>query len=131
MHSACESLPADSTLHGYAAVDGSKQVCPGVYVGGSAQLREEVRADRLAPAAVLFARGHAAWVPGQLQREIDKGVWYLAAASADLVLRYAGAPVRADDDPADLWRDVLACLGEDFAEVARAHAGRGDERMLP
>jgi putative transcriptional regulator len=120
-----------STLHGFGEVAGAKKVCPGVFVGGSSQLSREVRGLRLRPAQVLFAKGHAAWVPGQLTREIEKGVWYVAAASADLILRYAGAPVGEDDDPADLWADVMSCMGEKFEHIAVSHSGRGDERLLP
>lgn len=120
-----------STLHGFGEVAGSKKVCPGVYVGGSSQLLREVRRNTLRPEEVLFIKGHAAWVPGQLTREIEKGVWYIAAASADLVLRYAGAPVAEDDNPSDLWADVLNCMGDKFVDIAVSHSGRGDERMLP
>ena len=120
-----------STLHGFGEVMGSKKVCPGVFVGGSSQLIQEVRRNNLRPTEVLFVKGHAAWVPGQLTREIEKGVWYLAAASADLILRYAGAPVLKDDNPSDLWADILSCMGDKFVNIATAHSGRGDERMLP
>lgn len=120
-----------STLHGFGEVAGSKKVCPGVFVGGSSQLMQEVRRNNLHPTEVLFVKGHAAWVPGQLTREIEKGVWYIAAASADLILRYAGAPVSKDDNPSDLWADVLSCMGDKFEDIAVAHSGRGDDRMLP
>jgi putative transcriptional regulator len=120
-----------STLHGYGEVMGSKKVCPGVFVGGSTQLIQEVRRNSISATDVLFVKGHAAWVPGQLTREIDKGVWYVAAASADFILRYAGAPVLKDDNDADLWADILSCMGDEFVTIANAHSGRGDQRMLP
>ncbi|KAL7495278.1 hypothetical protein ACHAWT_003722 [Skeletonema menzelii] len=120
-----------STLHGFGEVNGSKKVCPGVFVGGSSQLMQEVRRNHLHPTEVLFVKGHAAWVPGQLTREIEKGVWYIAAASADLILRYAGAPVSKDDNPSDLWADILSCMGDKYEDIATTHSGRGDERMLP
>jgi len=120
-----------STLHGFGEVMGSKKICPGVFVGGSSQLMNEVRRNNLHPSEVLFVKGHAAWVPGQLTREIEKGVWYIAAASSDLILRYAGAPVKKDDNASDLWADILSCMGDKFSTIATAHSGRGDERMLP
>lgn len=120
-----------STLHGFGEVMGSKKVCPGVFVGGSSQLMQEVRRNNLHSTEVLFVKGHAAWVPGQLTREIEKGVWYIAAASADLILRYAGAPVEKDDNQSDLWADVLSCMGDKFEDIAVSHSGRGDDRMLP
>jgi len=120
-----------SILHGFGHVEGSRKLCPGVYVGGSEELMNEVRINRLDPRHALFVKGHAAWVPGQLSREIQKGVWYTAAVSADFILRYAGALVREDDNPHDLWADILTCMGDDYAKIARQHAGRGDMRMMP
>lgn len=117
-----------STLHGFGLVEGSKRVCRGVYVGGSGSLMLEVRRNVMQPTEVLFVKGHAAWVPGQLSREIEKGVWYVAAVSADFILRYAGAPVTPDDNPADLWADILSCMGDTYEGVAKAHSGSGDTR---
>lgn len=125
-------LPDDwVVLHGYGHVDGSKKVAPGVFVGGSEELMNEVRGDRLDPSKVLFVKGHAAWVPGQLDREIEKGVWYLASTSSDFLLRYAGGKTTPADNTSDLWSDILSCLGGKFAEVARRHGSRGDRRMMP
>jgi len=117
-----------SILHGFGQVEGSTKLCPGVYIGGSEELMSEVRSNRFDPANALFVKGHAAWVPGQLSREITKGVWYTAAVSSDFVLRYAGAPVTEQDNPKDLWSDILMCLGGKYAEIAGAFAGRGDSR---
>jgi putative transcriptional regulator len=118
-----------SIIHGFGEVEGSTKLCPGVFVGGSEELMNEVRINRFAPRNALFVKGHAAWVPGQLSREIAKSVWYTAAVSSDFILRYAGAPITEEDDPKDLWSDIMHCLGGKYAEIAHAHAGRGDRRM--
>lgn len=125
-----------SVLHGYGNVDGSKKVAPGVFVGGSEELMKEVRRRNLHPNDALFVKGHAAWVPNQLAREISKGVWYTASCSSDFLLRYAsGAPpvaVSEDDDnenEVDLWSDILTCMGEEYADIAKKHGGKGDMRM--
>lgn len=118
-------------LHGYAEVEGAKKVAPGVFVGGSDDLVHEVRQNKLSPDKTLFVKGHAAWVAGQLEREISKGVWYTAAASSDLVLRYAGAPVEPGDNTDDLWSDILSAMGGDYATIAAHHGSRGDMRMMP
>lgn len=118
-----------SILHGYGEVEGSTKLCLGVYVGGSEELMNEVRKGIFDPTKALFVKGHAAWTPKQLQREISKGVWYVAAASSDLILRYAGAPVTSDDNPHDLWSDILTCLGGKYATIAKEHQGRGDLRL--
>jgi putative AlgH/UPF0301 family transcriptional regulator len=126
-------LPEEfSILHGFGHVEGSKKLAPGVFIGGSDELMQEVRINRFDPRKALFIKGHAAWVPGQLDREIEKGVWYIASTSADFLLRYAGAPVTKDDEhPNDLWADILTCMGDNFADIAQQHAGRGDQRMMP
>lgn len=118
-----------SILHGYGEVEGSTKLCLGVYVGGSEELMNEVRINRFDPTKALFVKGHAAWTPKQLQREINKGVWHVAAVSSDLILRYAGAPITTDDNPQDLWSDILTCMGGKYATIANAHQGRGDLRV--
>lgn len=120
-----------SVLHGYGNVDGSKKVAPGIFVGGSEELMKEVRKRNLHPHEALFVKGHAAWVPNQLSREISKGVWYTASCSSDFILRYAGAPVSNDDNKVDLWSDILTCMGGEYADIAKKHAGKGDRRMMP
>ena len=125
-------LPEEySILHGFGEVEGSKKVAPGVFVGGSEELMNEVRRRHFHPDQALFVKGHAAWVPGQLSREIGKGVWHPASISADFILRYAGAPVREGDNCQDLWSDILTCMGGKYTDVAKVHAGRGDMRMMP
>jgi len=120
-----------AVLHGFGHVEGSKKLAPGVFIGGSEELMAEVRIARFDPRHALFIKGHAAWVSGQLEREIQKGVWYIASASSDFLLRYAGAPTTEEDNDTDLWADILNCMGDDYAEIARKHSGRGDHRMMP
>ena len=64
-----------SILHSYGEVEGARKLCPGVYIGGSEELMHQVRNSQSGfdPQQALFVKGHAAWVPGQLQREINKG----------------------------------------------------------
>jgi len=118
-----------SILHGYGEVDGAKKVSPGIFIGGSRQLMGEVRNNRLNPSETLFIKGHAAWIPSQLSREVSKGVWYTASVSPDFILRYAGAPVCEEDNTKDLWSDILTCMGGKYADIAEEYAGRGDKRM--
>ena len=120
-----------AVLHSFGHVEGSKKLAPGVFIGGSEELMTEVRINRFDPLNALFIKGHAAWVSGQLEREIQKGVWYIASASSDFILRYAGAPMTEEDDAKDLWADILTCMGDDYEEIAQKHGGRGDHRMMP
>ena len=119
-----------SVIHGYGEVDGSKKVAPGVFVGGSSELAFEIRKNNFDPTNSLFVKGHAAWVPNQLQREINRGVWYVAAASSDLLLRYAGAPTFVNDHPDDLWADILSAMGGHFSHIAAAYTGPGVSNLI-
>jgi len=118
-----------AVLHGFGHVEGSKKLAPGVFIGGSEELMNEVRINRFDPRHALFIKGHAAWIPGQLDREIKKDVWYIASVSSDFLLRYAGAPTTKEDNTKDLWKDILTCMGGKYADIANKHAGMGDLRM--
>jgi len=120
-----------SVLHGYGEVEGAKKVAPGVFVGGSQELMSCVEKNNVNQGDVLFVKGHAAWIPSQIEREVSKGVWHIASVSPDFILRYAGAPICSGDNVYDLWSDILTCMGGKYAEVARRYAGRGDMRMEP
>jgi hypothetical protein len=103
-----------SILHGFGHVEGSQKLCSGVYLGGDEELMNEVRINRLNPRNALFVKGHAAWVSGQLSREISKGVWYTAAVCKDFILRYAGSDslssssVQASGSSSDLTSSSLS-----------------------
>jgi len=120
-----------SVLHGFGEVEGAKKVAPGVFVGGSRELINCVEKKNINQADVLFVKGHAAWIPSQMEREVSKGVWHIASVSPDFILRYAGAPISQGDNVYDLWADILTCMGGKYAQVASRYAGRGDMRMMP
>lgn len=120
-----------SILHGYGEVEGATKIAPGIFVGGSEELMKEVRKNHMNPDQALFVKGHAAWVPGQLTREVSKGVWYPASVSNDFILRYAGAPTDDRDNKGDLWADILTCMGDHYKTIANLHSSKGDKRILP
>ena len=109
-------------LHSYGAVEGSRKVAPGIFVGGAEALMNEVRLGVFKQKEALFVKGHAAWMPGQLAREISKGVWYPASCSNDFILRYAGAPVCDEDNASDLWADILTAMGGQYAKIAKQNS---------
>ena len=121
-----------SILHGFGEVEGSKKVAPGVFVGGSRELMDEVRSNNFDPHEALFVKGHAAWVPSQLMREIRKGVWHVASVSPEFILRYASGPKDNDDNSIDdLWFEILTCMGGRYEDIAMRYAGLGDRRIGP
>jgi len=59
--------------------------------------------------AVRVFAGYAGWGPAQLEEEVGEGAWFVVTAD----------PADAfTDDPAHLWRDVLARQPGDLAKVA-------------
>lgn len=50
------------------------------------------------PNAARYYVGYVAWRPGELRREVDRGLWYVLDADPDLVFR---------KDPAGLWEELL------------------------
>jgi len=112
-----------SILHGYGEVDGSKKVSPGVFVGGSRELMNELRKDRFDPKDALFLKGHAAWVPSQLSHEVNKGVWYTASVSPDFILMNADKLKDDNSDSVDLWCQILKSIGGKYADIAMRHCG--------
>jgi putative transcriptional regulator len=109
-------------LHSNPFAEGSREIVPGVFVGGSEGLRKLVCHQEFHPTKALFARGRAEWIPGQLDREIDRGVWRVASASPSLILRHASAKsstdVAAHGTESGLWNDVLQCMGGKYSNIS-------------
>lgn len=131
-----------SILHGYGEVQGSKKVAPGIFIGGSKELMGCVRRNDFNPSDALFIKGHAAWIPSQLNREVAKGVWYIASVSPDFIFRYARDKPNYDDVDVDvnvmgdnnnnhLWSDILTCMGDKYAEIGRKFVNKDGKRMMP
>jgi putative AlgH/UPF0301 family transcriptional regulator len=68
--------------------DIAHEIVPGgVYCGGLRRLTDLAHNGLLTrPERVRFFCGYCGWEPDQLQSEIDQGVWYVASASAELIL---------------------------------------------
>jgi putative transcriptional regulator len=50
------------------------------------------------PNEARYYVGYVAWRPGELRQEVDRGLWYVLDADADLVFR---------KDPASLWEELI------------------------
>jgi putative transcriptional regulator len=50
------------------------------------------------PNGARYYVGYVAWRPGELRQEVDRGLWYVLDADADLVFR---------KDPASLWEELM------------------------
>jgi putative AlgH/UPF0301 family transcriptional regulator len=127
-----------SIVHSFGEVEGSMKLCNGVYIGGYEELVDEVHSRRCDPHKCLFVKGHASWGPGQLTDEIAQGVWHPAAASSDLILRFAGGKVSESDNHDDLWGDLMKLVngGEqhidinNLIKISHPDQGRSDSRVF-
>ncbi len=107
--------PNDVTvLHPHPLARGSREVSPGLYVGGGPSLRSLVRSGELSPTDALFARGRSVWVRGQLRSEVERGIWHVASASPGLVLAHREANAE------DTWKGVLRRMGGRYSKIAEA-----------
>lgn len=112
-----------SLLHGFGEIHGAKKIAPGVFFGGEHMLANEVMQGRCDPDKALFVKGKCMWYPGRLEAEIESGKWYVASASSDFILRNAGAPRTNENEPNDLWKDILMCMGGYYKDIATKYAG--------
>jgi len=96
-------------LHDSAEIDESeKPVVPGVFVGGSASVFENVvRSVSSGESDVRFRvlSGCAGWGPGQLEGELARGDWLLFPADAGLAL---------GEDPYELWDRLVQRISDDL-----------------
>jgi putative AlgH/UPF0301 family transcriptional regulator len=69
------------------------------------------------PDFISLIRFVAGWGPGQLEREVAMGVWYLASSSKDVILKHC---IRL---PKPLWREVLEYMGGPYVDISRRAYG--------
>ncbi|MGB5079816.1 MAG: YqgE/AlgH family protein [Burkholderiales bacterium] len=70
------------------------------------------------PNEARYFVGYVAWRPGELRREVDRGLWYVLDADPELVFR---------KDPARLWEELLR-----RAQATTARAGwQASQANLP
>lgn len=55
----------------------------------------------------------AGWGPGQLESEVEAGVWYLASCSKKFVLK------QCIQLPKPLWNEVMEHMGPPYSDIAR------------
>ncbi|KAI8475942.1 MAG: hypothetical protein J3K34DRAFT_403263 [Monoraphidium minutum] len=96
-----------------AAVEGATEIAAGIRVATVAAATAAVRAGRASPDDFRFFAQYSGWGPGQLQREVKAGVWFVAAVSSPLALdeQLAKGP--------ELWHEVLTTMGGPHAELSQ------------
>lgn len=108
-------------MHGCPDIEGSKEVVPGVAVGGFEGARAAVEAGTHTADSFKFYHRYCGWGPGQLEGEVKTGTWSVAACSRELLL---SAPPKGG--PHAMWAQTLRLMGGEYAELA--NAGEEDAR---
>jgi putative transcriptional regulator len=88
-------------MHNSAELGGDEPpIVPGLYVGSSAEIFEEVvrhAAEGREGLKYRILAGYSGWAPNQLENELARGDWRATPASADLIFHH---------DPYSIW-DLL------------------------
>ncbi|CAM6119382.1 unnamed protein product [Calypogeia fissa] len=95
-------------LHGTPGVKGYREVIPGVYYGAANGLEEIMKGNHLLDYRFFF--GYSGWGVEQLKKEIEAGLWFVAACSTDLITGHSAA---------GLWEEILLLMGGKYAELSK------------
>jgi putative AlgH/UPF0301 family transcriptional regulator len=99
-----------SMIHGFYAIGGT-EIRNGIFVGGYDKACEAISNARGSQSFKFFA-GCVIWKPGELQKEIDSGLWYSATSSRNIVLKQCLSL------PVPLWVEVLRLMGGSYENEA-------------
>lgn len=100
-------------IHGVPGVGDAKEIISGVYLGGFGQIKENVKNGVSKPSDYRWFLGYCGWRPGQLEKEVAHGVWYLASSSKDIVTDQCIKLERP------LWRQILELMGGQYADISK------------
>lgn len=91
-------------------IDGSLEILPGLYLGGSFDiLRTLIEAGKVKPADFRFFLGYSGWGEDQIKDELELNSWILTETSIDNIF---------SEEPDKLWREILKKMGKKFAILA-------------
>ncbi|HMT10225.1 MAG TPA: YqgE/AlgH family protein [Ignavibacteria bacterium] len=95
---------------GAEIIDGSVEIIPGVYWGGSFDLLKAVISSGSVSAEDFrFFLGYSGWTEGQIDDELKLNSWIVTESGAEEIF---------SKEPDNLWRDLLKSMGKKFAVLA-------------
>jgi putative transcriptional regulator len=95
---------------GKEIIDGSIEILPGLFWGGSFDLLKTlIEANSVSAEDFRFFIGYSGWTDGQIDEEMEMNSWIVAEAGVDDIFSH---------DPDNLWRDILKSMGKKFAILA-------------
>jgi len=91
-------------------IEGSAEIVEGAYWGGNFEsLRVLVDTNQIKPEDIRFYIGYSGWGPGQLVDEIKEKSWIVTPAKKEFLFL---------DDPANMWREILKGMGDEYAIIS-------------
>ncbi|CAN0546668.1 unnamed protein product, partial [Ectocarpus sp. 12 AP-2014] len=92
----------------------SMEIIPGVYIGGAVDEADRmVASGRAKVDDFKFMLHLCGWAPGQLEDEIQRGVWMPVATSTNVILKHCLSL------PVPMWREVMTLMGPKYGLLAR------------
>ncbi len=91
-------------------IEGSLEIMPGLYWGGSFEILKTLIESGSADARDFrFFLGYSGWDEGQINDELELNSWIVAETKIDDIF---------SEEPDKLWREVLKKMGKKFAILA-------------
>lgn len=109
-------------VHSDASLPGAVEVVRGIATSGLREVVRRVEDGQMRADECKFYCGYSGWSPGQLQEEIDGGVWYTCASCTELIMQDCA---NADES---LVRKLLFLMGGRYAEIGSRLDDRETER---
>jgi len=100
--------------------DEARRVLGDVYLVSTRPLLEKTLAGATGPGEFHAFVGYCGWAAGQLEGEMNTGVWYLFDADAKMVF---------DSDPDSLWSRLVARTQQIFVRTMPPGSARRNERV--
>lgn len=104
-----------SVIHGIESIEKSQEIIPGIYVGGHEAASAAILDGKCKSSSFKFFSGFYEWEAGQVEQEIEQGVWHVAASCRSLVLKGCLSL------PEPLWCETMNLMGGEYAKEARSY----------
>jgi putative transcriptional regulator len=88
--------------------DQTLKITDGVYLGGDFSfLQDLIRSEP--EASVLICFGYTGWSTGELEKQLDNGLWYTHPSSKSLIF---------ETPPEQLWKETLTSMGGIYKNIS-------------
>lgn len=98
-------------VHDDEGIPGAMRVVDGVATSAVAEVLNRVERGQMSTDRCSFFCGYSGWSPGQLQEEVDGGVWYACASCTELVM---GGERNASEG---MVKKLLRLMGGRYTEI--------------